>query len=80
MIQRVPNLSATQKVLQTGRPVSSVSEQNAAVGTRTYNGTSKSPHSGGGIDLGGYRKRDAVAKATRSALNSQAFGSWRKSK
>lgn len=53
----------------TERP--SQKQQDFAVGKRRYNGTASSPHSGGGIDLGGYRKRDATARATKAMLTSR---------
>lgn len=37
-----------------------------AVGTKIYNGTSNSPHSGGGLDKSGYIERDASAKAMKT--------------
>lgn len=40
-----------------------------AVGSRTYNGSSPSPHAGsGGIDLGGYATRDNEANTRRQML------------
>lgn len=42
-----------------------------ATGNRIYNGTSSSPHSGGGLDKTGYNERDAVAKATKRNLYTQ---------
>ena len=77
-MQSMEGASAVNKVLQNGKPYSQVSEHNAAVGTKTYNGTAKSPHSGGGIDLGGYRKRDAVARATKAMLTKRPLSAWRR--
>lgn len=42
-----------------------------ATGNRLYNGTSSSPHSGGGLDKTGYANRDAVAKTTKANLYNQ---------
>lgn len=42
-----------------------------ATGNRIYNGSSNSPHAGGGLDKTGYRDRDAVAKTTRANLYNQ---------
>jgi hypothetical protein len=40
-----------------------------AVGSRIYNGSSNSPHAGsGGIDLGGYATRDNEANTRRQML------------
>lgn len=42
-----------------------------SVGNRVYNGFSNSPHSGGGLEKGGYANRDAQAKVKRQALMNQ---------
>lgn len=39
-----------------------------ATGAKVYNGTSNSPHSGGGLDKTGYATRDRVAAATKAML------------
>jgi len=46
---------------------------NYAVGSRTYNGTSNSPHAGsGGIDTGGYATRDNMNNTRRRMLMQMA--------
>lgn len=36
-----------------------------SVGNRVYNGSSPSPHAGGGLDPSGYQERDALARTTK---------------
>lgn len=39
-----------------------------AAGNKVYNGSSNSPHMGGGLDKLGYKERDAKHKTRRNAL------------
>lgn len=48
-----------------------VSQNSLSVGNRVFNGFSPSPHVGGGIDKGGYAKRDMQAETTRNLLIEQ---------
>lgn len=46
-----------------------------AVGSRTYNGTSPSPHAGaGGVDLAGYQTRDNMAMTRKKLLTQMVQG------
>lgn len=45
--------------------------QNLQTGNRIYQGTSNSPHSGGGLDKTGYQNRDDKVKRKKDVLLKQ---------
>lgn len=69
-----PSYLRKKPMITSSQPLSSPSASSLSVGNKIYNGVSNSPHSGGGLEMGGYNARDRQAQTTRKLLIGQMKG------